>query len=213
MNHSSLDRLRDEGARNALIEPVGAAKQGKKEQQRAAANPEPGGRALIEPCAGVESVIEPFEENAFAPFAMFPRKTADSAGVRVSALKAEIETENAMVSANCRKRIPVVPGRARPHEYRPRERRSRHTAPATSFIATEAALCGSVMALDDVPLHILNHHDGVVHHQPGGQRDPNSVSVLIEKPSNFTKTNVPISETGMVIAGMNVLLNPAKTRK
>src|SRR2546422_2567080 len=39
-----------------------------------------------------------------------PSRIAESAGVRVSALKAEMETEKAMVSANCRNRIPVVPG-------------------------------------------------------------------------------------------------------
>ena len=34
---------------------------------------------------------------------------------------------------------------------------------------------------------------------------PNNVSVLIEKPNAFTKMNVPTSETGIVIAGINVL--------
>ncbi len=34
---------------------------------------------------------------------------------------------------------------------------------------------------------------------------PNSVSVLIEKPSSLTNANVPISDTGMVIAGISVV--------
>ena len=34
---------------------------------------------------------------------------------------------------------------------------------------------------------------------------PNKVSVLMEKPSSLTKINVPISDTGIAIAGMNVL--------
>ena len=34
---------------------------------------------------------------------------------------------------------------------------------------------------------------------------PNSVSVLIEKPNSLTKAKVPMSETGIVIAGMSVL--------
>ncbi len=36
---------------------------------------------------------------------------ADSAGVRVRALKAEMAMENAMVSENCLYRMPVVPGK------------------------------------------------------------------------------------------------------
>ncbi len=39
---------------------------------------------------------------------------------------------------------------------------------------------------------------------------PNSVSVLIENPNNFTKMKVPINDTGMVIAGMNVLRKSCK---
>ena len=34
---------------------------------------------------------------------------------------------------------------------------------------------------------------------------PNRVRVLIEKPNSFTKAKVPMSETGMVMAGMSVL--------
>ena len=34
---------------------------------------------------------------------------------------------------------------------------------------------------------------------------PNSVSVLIEKPKSFTNAKVPISATGMVIAGISVV--------
>ena len=34
---------------------------------------------------------------------------------------------------------------------------------------------------------------------------PNSVSVLIENPNSFTNANVPMSDTGIVIAGMSVV--------
>ena len=34
---------------------------------------------------------------------------------------------------------------------------------------------------------------------------PNSVSVLIEKPNSFTNANVPMSDTGIVIAGISVV--------
>src|ERR1700730_17678152 len=37
----------------------------------------------------------------------WPKKIAERAGVKVKALNAEIETENAIVRANWRKRIPV----------------------------------------------------------------------------------------------------------
>ena len=41
---------------------------------------------------------------------------------------------------------------------------------------------------------------------------PNSVSVLIEKPNSLRNANVPISETGMVIAGMIVLRQFCRNR-
>ncbi len=42
---------------------------------------------------------------------------------------------------------------------------------------------------------------------------PNSVSVLIEKPSAFIRPNVPISETGIVIAGISVVRHDCRNRK
>jgi len=122
---------------------------------------------------------------------------ADSAGVRVSALKAEIETENAMVSANCRKRIPVVPGKsATGTNTATRTSEVATTAPATSFIATEAAVVRFGDALDDVPLHILNHHDGVVHHQPVASVIPNSVSVFDRETQQFHENECPDQRNG-----------------
>ena len=41
---------------------------------------------------------------------------------------------------------------------------------------------------------------------------PNSVSVLIENPNSLTNANVPISETGMVMAGMSVLRQFCRNR-
>ncbi len=41
---------------------------------------------------------------------------------------------------------------------------------------------------------------------------PNSVSVLIEKPNSLTKAKVPISDTGMVRAGMMVLRQFCRNR-
>ena len=42
---------------------------------------------------------------------------------------------------------------------------------------------------------------------------PNSVRVLIEKPSSLTKANVPISDTGMVIAGIIVVRQSCRKMK
>ena len=42
---------------------------------------------------------------------------------------------------------------------------------------------------------------------------PKSVSVLIEKPSSFIAANVPMSETGIVIAGISVLCQFCKKMK
>ena len=41
---------------------------------------------------------------------------------------------------------------------------------------------------------------------------PNSVSVLIEKPNSFTNANVPMSDTGIVSAGMIVLRQFCRNR-
>ena len=41
---------------------------------------------------------------------------------------------------------------------------------------------------------------------------PNSVRVLIEKPNSLTNAKVPISETGMVIAGISVVRQFCRNR-
>ena len=42
---------------------------------------------------------------------------------------------------------------------------------------------------------------------------PNRVRVLMEKPSSFTKAKVPMSETGMVTAGMSVVRQSSRNTK
>src|SRR6267142_6215564 len=86
------------------------------------------------------------------------------------------------------------------------------TAPATSFIATDAALCGSVMpsTMCRSTFSITTMASSTT--RPVASVIPKSVSVLMENPSSFTKMNVPISETGMVIAGMNVLRQSCKNK-
>src|SRR4029077_16914825 len=131
---------------------------------------------------------------------------ADNAGVNVSALNVEIETENAIVSANCRKRIPVVPGnKATGTNTATSTSDVAITAPVTSFIATDAALCGSGMPSVMWRSTFSMTKIASSTTRPVSNVIPKSVSVLTENPSNFTNTKFPISETGMVIAGMNVL--------
>ena len=47
---------------------------------------------------------------------------------------------------------------------------------------------------------------------PVASVSPKSVSVLIENPSAFNIANVPMSETGIVIAGINVVRQSCKKR-
>ncbi len=80
--------------------------------------------------------------------------------------------ENAMVSANCRNRMPVVPGKnATGTNTATRTSEVAITAPATSFIATRRGLMRVALAFLDVALDVLDHHDSVVDHQSGRERD------------------------------------------
>src|SRR5215831_14135423 len=136
---------------------------------------------------------------------------AERDGVNVKALKAEIATEKAMVRANWRKRIPVVPGKsATGTNTETRTSEVAITAPATSFIAADAALCGSVMpsVMCRSTFSMTTMASSTT--SPVASVMPNKVSVLIEKPSSLTKMNVPIKETGMAIAGMKVVLQSCK---
>src|SRR4051812_6991696 len=78
-------------------------------------------------------------------FASSPRSMiAESAGESVRALKAEMAIANAMVSENCRYRIPVVPGK---NETGTNTEINTSdvaiTALVTSDMATDVAACGS----------------------------------------------------------------------
>src|SRR5712671_1871913 len=72
-------------------------------------------------------------------------KMAAKAGESVSALNKEMAMEKAIVSENCRYRIPVVPGK---NETGTNTEMSTSdvatTALETSAIATEVAVCGSL---------------------------------------------------------------------
>src|SRR5262249_2368661 len=144
----------------------------------------------------------------------FRRKIAEREGVNVSALKAEIETENAMVRANCRNKIPVVPGKSATGTNTDTSTSEvATTAPATSFMATKAALCGSVMpsVMWRSTFSITTMASSTT--RPVARVMPKSVRVLMENPKALTKMKVPTRETGMVMAGMKVLRQSCREKE
>src|SRR6202011_5946647 len=103
-----------------------------------------------------------------------------------------MDTENAIVNANCRNNIPVVPGNSATGTNTATNTSDvAMTAPATSFIATEAALCGSVIpsVMCRSTFSITTIASSTT--SPVANVIPNNVSVLIENPKIFTKINVP----------------------
>src|ERR1017187_2159051 len=142
------------------------------------------------------------------------RNIAESAGESVSALKAEMAIENAMVSENCLYRIPVVPGK---NETGTNTAISTSdvamTALVTSPMAREVASCGSecYMAMWRCTFSMTTIASSTT--SPVASVMPKSVNELMEKPKSLIKANVPMSETGMVTAGMMVARQSSKKRK
>ena len=150
------------------------------------------------------------------------RKAEASAGESVSALNAEIAIENAMVSENCLYRIPVVPGkRLTGTKTEISTREVAITALVTSAIAMMVALCGSCTH-SSVPATVCPSRWRCTFSittiassttSPVASVIPNSVSELMEKSKSRMKAKVPISETGIVMAGMMVARQSCKNRK
>ena len=132
----------------------------------------------------------------------------------VRALKAEMAIENAMVKANWRKRMPVVPGKkATGTKTATSTSDVAITAPVTSFMPAEAAawasrcpsrMCRSMFSITTMASSTT---------RPVARVMPKRVRVLIENPRRFTKAKVPMSDTGMVTAGMSVLRQSCRKRK
>ena len=87
------------------------------------------------------------------------------------------------------------------------------TAPNTSRMASDAAcravfpyswMCRSMFSITTIASSTT---------MPVARITPKSVSVLIEKPISFVNAKAPISETGMVIAGMIVLRHVCRKTK
>ena len=86
------------------------------------------------------------------------------------------------------------------------------TAENTSRIASTAASCAlllySRMCRSTFSITTIASSTTM----PVASTMPNSVSVLIEKPKSLTNANVPMSDTGIVIAGMIVLRQFCRNR-
>src|SRR5215469_1131467 len=110
--------------------------------------------------------------------------------------------------------MPVVPGKkdtGTNTEIRTSEVAT--TALATSAIATDVAVCESVLSesmwrcafsMTTIASSTTNPVASVI---------PNSVSELIEKPNILMNANVPISETGIVTAGIMVARQSRRNKK
>ena len=150
------------------------------------------------------------------------RKAEASAGESVSALNAEMAIENAIVNENCLYRIPVVPGNkltGTKTEISTSE--VAITALVTSAMAMMVALCGSCTH-SSVPATVCPSRWRCTFSittiassttSPVASVIPKSVSELMEKSKSRMKANVPISETGIVMAGMMVARQSCKNRK
>jgi len=105
-------------------------------------------------------------------------------------------TENAIVSANWRNKIPVVPGNSATGTNTATNTNDvATTAPATSFIATDAALCGSVMpsAMCRSTFSITTIASSTT--SPVASVMPNSVNVFDRKSKRLNKDKRPYQRT------------------
>src|SRR5262249_30455976 len=131
---------------------------------------------------------------------------AESEGVKVSELKAEIAMEKAMVRANCLYSSPVVPGKnATGTNTDTRTSEVATTAPVTSLMATEAAACESLCSWLMWRWMFSMTTMASSTTKPVASTMPNKVSVLMEKFSSLIKAKVPMSDTGIATPGISVL--------
>ena len=130
---------------------------------------------------------------------------AHSAGVRVSAVKPEITTAMATVTANCRYSCPAMP---------PRKATGTNTAHNTSTMATTAPDTSSIARMAASKAGSLSSRIrrstfssttmASSTTMPIASTIANRVNVLIEKPTIHRPAKVPISDTGTAITGMMV---------
>src|SRR5664279_642985 len=110
--------------------------------------------------------------------------------------------------------MPVVPGKnetGTKTEIKTRD--VAITALVTSAIATEVAVCGSECSIEIWRWTFSMTTMASSTTRPVARVMPNSVKELIENPKSLMKANVPMSETGIVTAGMMVARQSSKNRK
>src|ERR1035437_7794791 len=122
--------------------------------------------------------------------------------------------ENAMVSENCLYRIPMVPGKNETGTKTAiKTSEVAITALVTSPMARDVASCGSEcsMAMCRCTFSMTTMASSTT--SPVASVMPKRVSELIEKPKSLIKAKVPISETGIVTAGIMVARQSSRKRK
>ena len=112
--------------------------------------------------------------------------------------------EKAIVNANWRNEFRLSREESDRHKHGDQHKRSGDDSAGDLLHGVGRGFKGLSLAFLQMTLNIFDHDDGVVDHQAVASVMPNSVSVLMEKPSSLTNANVPISDTGMVTAGMMV---------
>ena len=127
------------------------------------------------------------------------------AGLRVSALRPENAVDTAMVIANCLYISPVIP---------PINAVGTNTARSTSTVPMIGPVISSIAFIvasygDNPPSSICRAVFSTTRIAssttiPIARIRPNSVRVLIENPITPITANVPIRDTGMVMAGISV---------
>jgi hypothetical protein len=140
------------------------------------------------------------------------RRTALSAGLRVSETKQEITVEAAMVVANCVKKRPEIP------EMKADGRNTAHSVSAMAMSAVEtSSIVRCAASRGDMPSAMLRSMFSTTTMassttMPTASTRPNSDRLLIEMPSAARTEKAPTSDTGMATTGMIVARQLCKNR-
>ncbi len=106
------------------------------------------------------------------------KNKAVNAGLKVSELKAEIIVETAIVSANCRKKWPVMPLMNAHGTNTALEHQAHRDHGARHLIHGFDRRGARRQPLLDVMLDRLDHDDGVIHHDADRQDQPEQGQVV-----------------------------------
>ena len=139
--------------------------------------------------------------------------SAASAGLRVSALNAEMSTDTAMVTANCWYICPVIPGmNAVGTNTAARMSAMATTGPDTCSMAFNAASRGgSPSSMWRSTASTTTMASSTT--RPMASTRPKSDSVLIENPRSGKTMNEPTRATGTASSGISVARKPCRNTK